>query len=217
MEGGDSTLEDPPNPGLVHPWPMWQNDALEFDQNLADLHLGSVFLRATPMTLRRFVNMFASRNHSSESSDLPITKLSQLDSQGKVGFLILWEPLLVSYLVEFQQFLAVLEQLLPCLTVKLHYTDTLNGDGFCHGIMGEILDTLLWNTHTHIYCIIWIHILLLCIIYAYYGYIMDTYYGYIYIYILCVLLCGYCVYYIYVYMDDGWYAIALEYQETSLG
>ena len=160
------------------------------------------------MTLRRFVNMFASRNHSSESSDLPITKLSQLDSQGKVGFLILWEPLLVSYLVEFQQFLAVLEQLLPCLTVKLHYTDTLNGDGFCHGIMGEILDTLLWNTHTHIYCIIWIHILLLlllCIIYTYYGYIMDTYYGYIYIYILCVLLCGYCVYYIYiyVYMDDG--------------
>ena len=108
------------------------------------------------MTLRRFVNMFASRNHSSESSDLPITKLSQLDSQGKVGFLILWEPLLVSYLVEFQQFLAVLEQLLPCLTVKLHYTDTLNGDGFCHGIMGEILDTLLWNTHTHTYIYMYI-------------------------------------------------------------
>ena len=154
------------------------------------------------MTLRRFVNMFASRNHSSESSDLPITKLSQLDSQGKVGFLILWEPLLVSYLVEFQQFLAVLEQLLPCLTVKLHYTDTLNGDGFCHGIMGEILDTLLWNTHTHIYILYYMDTY---IIIMYYIYLLWIYYGYLlWIYIYTYTYCVYCsadiVYIIYIYM-----------------
>ena len=157
------------------------------------------------MTLRRFVNMFASRNHSSESSDLPITKLSQLDSQGKVGFLILWEPLLVSYLVEFQQFLAVLEQLLPCLTVKLHYTDTLNGDGFCHGIMGEILDTLLWNTHTHIYTVLYGYIYYYYVLYIL---IMDI----LWILIMDIYTYTYCVYcsadivyiiYIYVYMDDG--------------
>ena len=148
------------------------------------------------MTLRRFVNMFASRNHSSESSDLPITKLSQLDSQGKVGFLILWEPLLVSYLVEFQQFLAVLEQLLPCLTVKLHYTDTLNGDGFCHGIMGEILDTLLWNTHTYtvlygyIYYYYVLYILIMDILWIL---IMD-----IYTYTYCVYCSADIVYIIYI-------------------
>ena len=128
--------------------------------------------------------------------------MSQLDSQGKVGFLILWEPLLVSYLVEFQQFLAVLEQLLPCLTVKLHYTDTLNGDGFCHGIMGEILDTLLWNTHTHIY----IYTVLYGYIYYYYVLyilIMDILWILImdiYTYTYCVYCSADIVYIIYIYM-----------------